>query len=236
MLGTRRRGFTLIELAVTLTIIAVLAALAFDTMRNSAPRATFNGVAAEIQSLVHQARQQALSEGQSVAVIVFPNYANPKGSTGRIVVVEDTSDPNAVMTLPTAALNISNYNPAVFASPTGIAASSLSGKFITYLDLPRNVVVGPSTGLGQPNLPFPYNNIVVNQACSFCNTGGDNRGAIVFDPRGRTTFYNAAGNKLSVSGGSFSIYTTQLGIKTVYSSSTLVITSPYGSIMSFNNG
>lgn len=230
MYRTGRRGFTLVEMAVTLAILVALAALAFDALQHATPRATFNGVSAEMQSLIHQARQQALAEGLPVAVMVFPNYPNPNGTNGRIIVVQDDTQTALSLFNTGAALNFSTYNPAV-------TATTPNGVLVTTLDLPRNVTVGPTTGLGQPTLPFPYNNIAVNVACSFCNGGGDNRGAIVFDYRGRTTFYNAAGAPLpGLSGGSFSIYTTQLGTSAVFSSTTFVITSPFGSIMSFQNG
>jgi len=153
--------------------------------------------------------------------------------------VQDEGDPTLQLSNTTAPLNFTNYNPAHLGSfPCNTAAQYNCGLFITYLDLPSNVTVGPTTGLGTPNLPFPYNNIPVNVACSFCNSGGDNRGAIVFDARGRTTFYQGLPGPIAgLSGGSFSIYNTNLGIGGgIYTSNTFVVTYPYGSIMSFNHG
>jgi prepilin-type N-terminal cleavage/methylation domain-containing protein len=223
------RGFTLIETAIVVAIIAVLAGLAYDAMRRSRPRATFNGVAVELHALVHAARQQALASGVPVAVMVFPDYRG-QGSQGRIIVLQDDTAPASSLFNTTAPANFDNYDPNVLsATPTG--------QVITTLDLPQNVNVGPATGLGVANLPFPYNNITTNVACSFCNAGGNHRGAIVFDGRGRAKFYQAAGTASGGAGGaSFSIYSTELGTGAVFTTSTLVITSATGSLRTFTNG
>lgn len=222
-----RRGFTLIEMAVTIAIIAVLSALAFDAMRRARPRATFDGLSAELQSLVHAARQQALAQGVPVAVLVFPDYRGRK-SQGRFIVLQE--DPAASFFATASALNFDNYDPAVLAAPLG-------GQVVTTLDLPDDVNVGPLTGLGVANLPFPYNSITTNQACSFCNTAGNHRGAIVFDARGHATFYRAAGTTSGdANGASFSIYGLGLVTGTTFTTSTLVITTGTGSVRTFRNG
>src|SRR5512141_3104326 len=98
---------------VVVAIVGVTAALAYDGLRRARPRATFDGVAAELQSLVHQARQQALMAGVPVAVLVFPNFPQP--STGRIVVVQDV--PAQSIQSASSALRLDTYNPAVLAAP-----------------------------------------------------------------------------------------------------------------------
>jgi hypothetical protein len=217
----------MVEMAITLAIVAIVATVAYDAMRRARPRATFEGVTAELQSLVHGARQQALAEGVPVAVLVFPDYVTPGGGQGRIVVYQD----GAFSLFSTAAaLNFDNYNP-------GVLAATAPGKVVTTLDLPSGVKVGPATGLGAASVPFPYSGVATNVSCSFCNGSGNHRGAIVFDARGRASFYSATGTALGASGGSFSIYGTDLAVNaTTFTTSTLVVMSPFGAMRIFHNG
>jgi prepilin-type N-terminal cleavage/methylation domain-containing protein len=225
------RGLTLIELMVVIAIVGIMSVIAFDALRRSRPRASFQGATAELQSLVHLARQEALSRGLNVAVLVFPSYVTPTG-TGRIIVVAD--DTNVDLSLfSDAAFNFAAYDPSV-------VRSTANGWVIGTLDLPKDVLVGPVGGAGVASLPFPYDNITLNQACSFCGTDGGARGAIVFDRRGRATFRSVSGTAVQDSGqtggASLSLYSTQLGTGTRNSVCTLVITRPQGMLRSIYNG
>ena len=224
--GTHR-GFTLLELMITVAVVAVLSALAFDAMSRTRPRASFNGAAAELQSLVHEARMQALAQGLRVAVMVFPDHVDGE-SKGRIVVYQDSDDPATSIFNPAAALHFDNYQP-------GTPATGGNGSVVTTLDLPRGVEVGPSVGLGRPNLPFPYDGIPTGLACSFCNAAGNHRGAIVFDGRGRATFRNAAATLVADPGGSLSIFAPDLVGNGSTATSTLVVTAAGGTARMFHN-
>jgi len=228
------RGFTLVEMAVTLLIAFVLGALAYHSMQRARPRATLDGTAAELQSAIHAARQAALSSGVSFGVLIFPEYANGQG-TGRIVLLEDEplGNGNPSFFSSVAPLNLANYDPsALGATP--------NGQVIATFDLPEGVLVGPATGMGSV-LPFPYNSIATAVDCSFCGAGGDRRGAIVFDDRGRASFCSAPGPTTitcinTSAGESFTIYETDLISGTAYTTQTLVITAPQGIVRSFENG
>lgn len=229
------RGFTMVELVVAISIVAILGALAYDTMRRARPRATFSGVAVELQAVVHGARLQALADGMPVAVLVFPDYVTPGGGQGRIIVYEDGAQPDGTFpffkaTVPAGVLNFDGYDPAAL-------AATPPGRVVTTLDLPPGVKIGPPIGLGVAALPFPYGGVTTNVACSFC-TGTNRRGAIAFDQRGRVSFYSASGTPIAgVSGGSVSIYGTDLTLgSTGFSTSTLVVTSPFGAMRTFHNG
>jgi prepilin-type N-terminal cleavage/methylation domain-containing protein len=226
---TTVRGFTFIEVVVVIVIIGILSVVAFDSLRRTRPRATFEGAAAELQSLIHAARQEALASGRDVAVLVFPDYATSPTATGRILVVQDDTVTKQSILAEGADLNLGTYK-------AGLPASPPNGRLVATFDLPDGVLVGLGAGPGPGKLPFPYGTITTDVSCSFCADDGDHRGAIVFDSRGRSRFYSASGATISISGqaggASLSLYGTALN----NSSSTLVITSPQGMVRTIHNG
>jgi prepilin-type N-terminal cleavage/methylation domain-containing protein len=226
-------GITLIELMVVIAVIGILSVVAFDSMRRSRPRASFSSVSAELQSLVHSARQQALASGVEVAVLVFPRYANGE-STGRIVILQNATEVGQSFLNKNALVNLKNYDPARLAAPAG-------GQVVATLDLPSGILVGPTTGSGQAGLPFPYDAIALDVDCSFCGTAADHRGAIVFDGRGRSDFYllddpTEIARDANAAGGSLTIYGTALLRPGGFSTSTLVVTRPMGMLRTIQNG
>ena len=218
-----------------IAIIVVLSVLAWDLMRKSTPRANFNSTSAELQGVLSDARQQALMYGVNVGVMLFPTYSTGFNATGLLIEIRDDTNPANSIFSTSAALNLANYNPAVL-------ATSPNGEILTTYDLPQDVLMGPVTGLGSA-LPFPYQAINTQIDCSFCDPGGDRRGAVYFDPRGYAWFCSVTGSGVTATvgctqgaGGSFSIYSTDLGIGNTYTTTTFVITSPAGSVRVFHNG
>lgn len=218
----RSRGFTLIEIAFVVAIMAALGALAYASVGRLRPRAELASSAAELQSLLHGARQQALASGHPVAVLFFPDFANGDGQ-GRVIVYED----GQFDFFSTGAVNFDAYNPA---TPASAALSQVVATF----DLPRGILLGPLDGMGaSAALAAPWDGIAVTSACSFCTTSGARRGAIVFDPRGRASFYSQNGPRMAVQkGGSVTIHAPELGS----ASRTLVITSSTGAVRAYING
>ena len=219
------RGFTVLELVVTVAILAILGALAWSNLWRLRPRAQLADAASEVVALVHGARQHALATGHDVAVMVFPNYASP-GSVGRIVVYEDAT---ADFFSDAGLVNFAGYDPGTlkYAGRSSVVAD---------YDLPRGVVVGPATGAGtSAALVAPLAGIPINVDCSFCQAGGDRRGAIRFDSRGRAFFYS--GNTgmgqpaVNVVGGSLSLAAPE-----VNGQRTLIVTSGTGSVTLHNRG
>ena len=137
---TSPHGFTLVELAVVIAIVLVLAVLAWSNVWRLRPRAQLADATSELVALVHGARQHALATGRDVVVMVFPQHVGA-GSTGRVVVYED-----AELTLftPGASPNFASYDAD--ALPRGAQSDVIA----TY-DLPRNIVLGPATGAGAPS-------------------------------------------------------------------------------------
>jgi prepilin-type N-terminal cleavage/methylation domain-containing protein len=211
------RGFTLIEMAVVMAIVVVLASMAMVSYWRFRPRANLTSIAAELQSTIHGARSQALATGHDVWLVVFPQFANGVG-TGRVVVYEDGSFTFNAGGSP----NLGTYDPA--------AASS--SQVVATVDLPVGIVVGPATGMGSSAaLPAPLDGVDVTKACSFCSTSGDQRGAVRFDPEGRVTFYSGTALQNVVGGASLTLNAAEVG-----GTRTLVITSAAGAVQMLVGG
>lgn len=66
------KGFSLMELLVTIGLIGVLAAIAIPMWFAYVPAATLNGAARQVQSGLNQARLLAISTRQNICVQVVP--------------------------------------------------------------------------------------------------------------------------------------------------------------------
>jgi prepilin-type N-terminal cleavage/methylation domain-containing protein len=218
---TRRRGFTLIELAVVVAIIGILAAVAWSSLSKARPRATLAAASNELQAIIHAGRQQALASGHSVVVLVFPAFAAPGGRIGRVVIVEDQA---GTFFDAASALNLASYNPATPATPAPLTQTP------TIFDLPVPITfVAPA---GSVTIPPPFNTVSIATMCTFCDPATA-RGAIRFDERGRAAFFSGNGLPLAVGTGAS---LTLGGGPDIAGSRTLVITSGSGAVLTFNNG
>jgi prepilin-type N-terminal cleavage/methylation domain-containing protein len=201
------RGFTLLELMVTIAIIGIILALGVSTLSRGRPRATLATTATELHSILHGARMSAVASSHPVGVLFFPATSGRSGSLGRIIVYEDG---NFDFFTTTATVNFFGYGP------TSNVAGSQSQILTTY-DLPAGVVIGPAAGLGaSATLPAPLDGVDVTKDCAFCDaaTASARRGAIRFDSRGRATFYNATGQNTASgfsSGGAFALTSSDVG-------------------------
>jgi prepilin-type N-terminal cleavage/methylation domain-containing protein len=218
------RGFTLIEMAVVVAIVGVLAALAITSLERSKPRANLSSTSQELHALLRNARLNALATGNPTIVAFFPDFANRRGGVGRVLVLEDAAGTFFVSSSPT---NFSNFDPAGETGETEV---------LLRLDLPRGIALA-SGAEAPPSFGAPYDRVTVG-ACSFCATGGDARGAIRFDSRGRATFFSTAGAPADAWGASLALSmrarrtTDQLGPGVRL----FVITASTGSVKSFARG
>ncbi len=226
---TRRRaqaaGFTLIEMAIVVAVIAAMVAVAGPLLSRSRPRASLATTTAELQSFIHFARQSALASGDDVAVLVFPDWAQG-GRQGRLVIYRDGSPARDFFNA--GAVRFDSYDPTVLNAGTRSAV-------IATMELPIGVTVGPVAGTGV--LPrAPFDKVKVDSFCSFCTTAaGTRRGAIRFDAHGRATFYgNAATTEtpVAVTGGA----SLSLQANGLQGGRTLVITSVAGTVQALENG
>jgi len=222
-----QRGFTLVEMATVVAIIAVLAAIAYPLISRMRPRGELASATAEMQAAIHGARLTAMSDGRNVVIMVFPQYA-VRQSLGRVIIYED-GDFNFFSTVAGVQPTFGGYNPAVL-------AAGPNSRVLDTIDLPRGVVFGPPTGMGAgAALPAPLNLVNVTRPCSFCLAGGDGRGAMVFDSSGRISFYSGDGPPLGTAdlmqGASLSLFSAE-----VAGTRTLVIGTATGGVRAFNNG
>jgi prepilin-type N-terminal cleavage/methylation domain-containing protein len=214
---SHRRGFTLIEMMLTVAIIGILAALAYPVLIRQRPRAQLLGTTTELFSLLRNARQNALATGRNTVVMLFPQAPSSERGTGRVVVVEDPANTWFGGTAP---------NFQTFSATASPRADSLIG----VLEFPNGITVGFG-GSAAPTLRAPYANIPSGSACTFCS-GTDGRGAIMFDYRGRAWFYDASGTRLGVTGGTIALQ----GPDEMQGFRALVISAATGSVVAVNAG
>ncbi len=225
----RARGFTIVELVTVIAIVGIVAALAWSNFSRQKPRANLMGAAVELESLLRNARQNAITRGIDTIVLVFPNAASPTansvGGVGRFITVEDGAHTFFTGT-PT---NLSRFDPAIADGGTGFGAAV--GALIGTFDLPAGITVGIGSTV-QDLSATPYAGITVSD-CSFCTgSGTSRRGAIAFDARGRARFYSPDANTpLAAQGASLAIQGTDaIGYRL------LVITPATGGVRLFTNG
>lgn len=218
------RGFTLIELVIVVAVIGVITGLAYTTLSRARPRQVVANTMAELQTIVHGARQQALARGHDVVVMVFPTFvtpagtSNPAGGVGRIIVMEDR---DGVLLSAAAANNLDAYDPAKPSVPEPITQD------FTVFDLPPGLSL--VTAPGKP-LAAPLDNLAAPQSCSFCQ-GQVGRGALRFDSRGRASFYDQVGPPLDAGTGQLLAFAAAAGgapIRYLY------VTANTGAVMAFH--
>lgn len=201
------RGFTLIEVTVTVALVAIGVALVVWGFGSQKERERLRGASLELRGVLLQARQSALASGNRVVVMAFPSFVtDARGSQGRFIIYEDG---DGDFFSPTAVVNFDGYDPA------STAAGSRS-QVIDTMDLPFLVSLGPPDGWGPgQSAPAPYAAIALDKPCAFC-TGTGARGAIVFDPVGTVSFYDRNGPALALPGAALSLTARDTGeVKTV---------------------
>jgi prepilin-type N-terminal cleavage/methylation domain-containing protein len=204
----RPRGFTLIEVMVTVALVAIGVALVVWGFGSQKEREKLRGASLELRGVLLQARQSALASGNRVVVMAFPNFVtDSNGSQGRFVIYEDGD--GDFFSQPPALVNFDGYDPAS-------TAAGPRSQVIDTMDLPFLVSLGPPDGWGPgQKAPAPYAAIALDKPCAFC-TGAGSRGAIVFDPVGSVSFYDRNGPALDLPGAALSLTARDTGeVKTV---------------------
>jgi prepilin-type N-terminal cleavage/methylation domain-containing protein len=215
-------GFTLVEAAVAMAIVLILAALAIPSLFRQRPRARLATTTAEVHSLIHTARQQALATGHDVWVLVFPRQATSDG-VGRVVVYEDGNFDFATVNAP-GGMDLDRFDPVQ-------RAVGPRSQVVNTVDLPSGVTLG-TDGSAPATLPAPLAGINLSTGCSFCGPLTDGRGGIRFDARGRASFYGRAGPPTVAQGGALNLTSSP----TLQGTRTLVVTPVTGAVRVLTNG
>ena len=209
----RRRGFTLIELATVLAVIAVIAMLAFSTLGAIRQKNAISLAPKQFMSALETARQEAMLNAREVVFVLVGNQGPadaaacnssvlPSISTKcvRYWIIEDLPG------VPNGQFDVVNelpaFNSATPLEPTGTLLASgdrvLSGGY-----LPPSIFLGKSSTYAPPPTP-PIGAIYrdlwtsslfgIRPDCSFCTlVAGAPRMLLRFDARGQMDIA-AAGN------------------------------------------
>jgi len=178
----RTRGFTLVEVMVTIAILGILAMLAATFMVYGAGRARLNNAAFEVTSVLSVAQIRATSTGVPHYAVFFQDAA-----AAGVYLLERADDPLAPIDWRTA--DISDALEQVGGTVRDrvmLATSDTAAVEFAVLD---------SSRLPIPSLPEPFSAIALTpggagsplaQACSFCVAGGagGTRGVLRFNPDG----------------------------------------------------
>lgn len=177
------RGFTLLEIATVLAIIAIVSAIGLGALSLVQKRADYSGTVGYLVGSIRRTRSEAFGRGINTAFVVDT-------AGGRWWGVE----------APTG-WSLNTFNPS---SP---------GSVITSGSFPAGIQFGPTAGYGValPD-PFSGIPTLSGQTpapnytyCSFCNTSAPNPGfgAILFDTTGGATFM--AGHTAAGAGEQFTV-------------------------------
>ncbi len=228
------RGFTLLELTVVVAIGLTLTLLAYTSYSRSKPRANLASAAAELQGLIHQARQTALSTGNPVSVLVYPGYSPDGRARGYLVVYQDACF-DFFTGGSSCGVAYRTFDPS---RPVAGRNGATTSAIVDTMSLPDGVSVGPANGMGTgAALAAPLSQIPVDVSCSFCGTTG---GAVQFDPAGRASFYSLSGATLSgplpVRGGGSLSLGFDATVTDATGQRTLVILSGSGAVQTVSAG
>jgi prepilin-type N-terminal cleavage/methylation domain-containing protein len=226
----RNAGFSLIEMATAVGIVAILAALSYAALEVLPQRTRLTGGALEFAAVLSSARSHAYGRNERVAVIINADGPNA-GQPIRYWVLVDYwsnlqeamkgtaswSDAPKDLTPPAPAasgseyrlIDSGNFNPTVRVMTGGFRAAvgSVAHPGCTALLAQKiGLSVGHPTSAGSDTFPPPFCFVPNNQPCTFCSGDGTTlkpyRGAVFFEPDGTVAFYDGDGNKSSVGAGS----------------------------------
>ena len=195
-----QRGFTLIELAVTVAIVGILAGITAVGVTGLRPKAQLRDAISQISAILQTARDRAMADNAAVWVGYLPP-ATPTGDA-KVVVYRDWNlnfDPTTNTTL--AAVKATAAADVETGSCPGTCRRD---EVETILDIPSRIRgVAPTTFTAVGSLSDAYkwwgSNIAsvttaVSPGCSFCQATYGKNGWLEFLPDGRVRVAQPPGN------------------------------------------
>ncbi len=200
-------GFTLVELAVVVAIVAILAALSYTTLKRVGVQATGSNGLSQVESLLRNAREEAFDRGAPVAFFMHPG---PGGAPEMGVLIDFNSD----------------FNPGHI----GTSIIDPSDRLLYRESVPAGVVLvdSSSSALTQP-LPAPFSGVPANAPCTFC-PGNALHVVVVFNPDGTAALGETPAS--FPDGGSFTLEAQDNGQKSL-GRLTLAVLSRIGTVAAF---
>lgn len=196
-----QRGFTLLELAVTLAILGILVAITAVGVTGMRPKAQLHDAVAQISAIFATARDRAVADNAAVWVGFLPSTT--PGGDNHVVVYRDWNlnfDPTTATTL--ATIKASAGNPADV--ETGACPGTCRhDELETVLDIPSRIQPIPETdftSLG--TMPDAYKwwgtslasiPATPTTGCSFCNGSFAGNGWLEFMPNGQVRVAQSTG-------------------------------------------
>ena len=215
--STPRRGFTLIELAVVATIIALLAALALAAVNQVSRRGTLAVAHKTIAGAYEQAKSYAIGHATDVIFVIVGN-ASPADAAAcgggffssvesrdldvrcvRYFLLEDSNTGLLNQDARFTAATLGNFDPQIrIPLAGGLVQTNTGDTLLASGSLGRGVMIGTAPGYVpvQPVANSIYEGMIINaaQPCSFCVGLPPVRGWIRFGADGKVAVGGNAAN------------------------------------------
>jgi prepilin-type N-terminal cleavage/methylation domain-containing protein len=245
----RNAGFSLVEMATAVGIVAILAALSYAALEVLPQRTRLTGGALEFSATLSSARSHAYGRNERVVVLINADGPTAGNPINYWVVVDPWLNMQQALsttsswtrlnqlTPPAPApsgseyrlIDAGHFNPSVRVLAGGFRAAvgSVAHPGCTTA-LTKKIGLAEGATLGSADIfPPPFCFVPNNQPCTFCSGAGTPgnpiRGAVFFEPDGTVAFYDAAGTRSPV--GSGSITFLPVGGGGIQTSQAIVITN-----------
>ena len=134
LLNRKRGGFTLVEVLITISVLGILASAAIPNIVGLLERQQLQQTISQVESLLHQARQYALSQGVTTSV-QFDEQSNT--ITACESTLESQCNGRTIQTLQLDSIELTN---SALKGPKGEPDRSLAFDFRGHLLTPEDVL------------------------------------------------------------------------------------------------
>jgi prepilin-type N-terminal cleavage/methylation domain-containing protein len=190
----RARGFTLVEIAIVLVVVGILATAAAVSFRAGSRNANLSSATYELAMRIAGLRPAAIAEGRDrLLVFVDAPGGDASGCTGG-----DSSPCTRffVLSNPSPGWSLATFNPA-----TPVGSGTATADLVQSAALPRGVNLDFRSG--RPTIPAPFDGIVYDDADLVGTCGGRSCFAVRFTARGEVLPEYAGATRPTKAGHAF---------------------------------